>query len=199
MVAYDSRVATYEHIQKVQEFVGRAVANLQERSLVHDRSKLQSPEVEVFDEFTPKLSGVTFGSDEYRAMTSAMKPAIDHHNEANSHHPEHYRWCCPLCQGQFSGDQAPVTVEPDNRFCPRCCPVGTLWEARLDEKPERGIQGMSLLDLVEMVCDWKAATLRHADGDIRRSLDVCQKRFGYSNEMRQILANTIEELGLAQH
>lgn len=27
-----------------------------------------------------------------------------------------------------------------------------------------GIDGMSLLDLVEMFCDWKAATERHADG-----------------------------------
>lgn len=193
---YDSRVETYKHIQHVQGYVAEAANNLVQRAMIHDRSKLQSPEVEVFDEFTPKLSGVTFGSAEYRAMTAAMKPAIDHHNEANSHHPEHYRWRCPLCQGQFSGQQAPVTFEPDNRFCPRCCPVGTLWEAKLEDNPDRGFRGMSLLDLVEMVCDWKAATLRHADGDIRRSLDICQKRFGYSDELRQILLNTIEELGL---
>lgn len=55
----------------------------------------------------------------------------------------------------------------------------------------KGLHGMSLLDLVEMLCDWKAATLRHADGDIRRSIEINQKRFGYSDELKQIFLNTL--------
>jgi hypothetical protein len=54
-----------------------------------------------------------------------------------------------------------------------------------------GIQGMSLLDVLEMLCDWKAATLRHNDGDIRRSIELNQKRFGYSDELKAILLNTL--------
>jgi len=57
-----------------------------------------------------------------------------------------------------------------------------------------GIKGMNLVDLLEMVCDWKAATLRHANGDIEKSLEINQKRFGYSDELKAILRNTVKLL-----
>ncbi len=57
-----------------------------------------------------------------------------------------------------------------------------------------GIKGMSLIDLVEMLCDWKAATLRHANGDLAKSIEQNQKRFGYDDDIKQILLNTILEL-----
>jgi len=65
------------------------------------------------------------------------------------------------------------------------------------DKPEFGIRGMTLLDVVEMLCDWKAATQRHADGDILKSVEINQKRFGYSDELKAILRNTIFDLGWA--
>lgn len=58
-----------------------------------------------------------------------------------------------------------------------------------------GIEGMDLLDLVEMLTDWKAATLRHADGDLRKSIEINQQRFRYTDELKQILINTAERLG----
>lgn len=58
-----------------------------------------------------------------------------------------------------------------------------------------GIRGMSLYDLVEMLCDWKAATLRHNDGDILKSIEHNQKRFGYSDELKQIFLNSIAVIG----
>ena len=61
-----------------------------------------------------------------------------------------------------------------------------------------GIHGMNLLDLLEMLCDWIAATKRHDDGDIRRSIEINQERFGYGDEIKGLLLNTLEELeGLA--
>lgn len=54
-----------------------------------------------------------------------------------------------------------------------------------------GIKGMSLLDILEMLVDWKAATKRHADGCIRKSIEINQKRFGYTDELKQILLNTL--------
>jgi hypothetical protein len=126
-VFMDSRIATYEHIQTVQKLLGEVISDLQKRQIAHDQSKLASPEVEVFDEFTPKLKDSTYGSDEYKGFLAAMKPALDHHYAANSHHPEYY---------------------------------------------SDGIKGMSLLDLIEMVCDWKAATMRHADGSITKSIEI---------------------------
>ena len=58
-----------------------------------------------------------------------------------------------------------------------------------------GIAGMSLLDLVEMLADWAAATERHADGDLARSLQINRERFQISEQLAQILENTARELG----
>jgi len=53
-----------------------------------------------------------------------------------------------------------------------------------------GIKEMNLVDLIEMLCDWRAATERHADGDILKSIEINQKRFGYSDELKQMFINT---------
>ncbi len=55
-----------------------------------------------------------------------------------------------------------------------------------------GIKGMDLVDLCEMICDWKAATLRNKNGNIYKSIDINQTRFGYSDEIKQILINTVD-------
>ena len=60
---------------------------------------------------------------------------------------------------------------------------------------EKGIEGMTLMDIIEMICDWKAATERHDDGDIRKSLTINTKRFNISPSLVKILENTIEEMG----
>jgi len=53
-----------------------------------------------------------------------------------------------------------------------------------------GIAGMNMVDLVEMFCDWKAATKRHADGSMERSIDVNRKRFVMSEQLCTILRNS---------
>lgn len=57
-----------------------------------------------------------------------------------------------------------------------------------------GIKEMNLLDLIEMLCDWKAAAKRHKDGNIKTSIIQNQKRFNYSDELKQIFLNTIDIL-----
>jgi hypothetical protein len=57
-----------------------------------------------------------------------------------------------------------------------------------------GVRGMNLIDLIEMLCDWKSSGLRHADGDIFRSIEINQGRFGFSDELAGILRNTAEWL-----
>jgi hypothetical protein len=198
-MSYDSRPDTLEHIKHVQRYMERAMAQLLYRAVHHDLSKLESPEREVFDEMTPKLAASTYGSDEYKGFLAAMKPALDHHYANNSHHPEHYKWRCGICLGQFSEEVSLLHADGvGNRFCPRCIGDGpvTMWEGALDENPQGGIRGMSLLDLLEMLCDWKAATLRHNDGDLRKSIEINQKRFGYSDELKRLLINTAHELEL---
>lgn len=58
-----------------------------------------------------------------------------------------------------------------------------------------GIAGMSLVDLVEMLADWKAATERHDDGDLGRSLLIQAERFGISEQLAKVLANTARAMG----
>ncbi len=58
-----------------------------------------------------------------------------------------------------------------------------------------GIDGMSLIDLIEMLADWKAASMRHDDGDILKSLEINRLRFGMSDQLFEILKNTLIEMG----
>ena len=146
MEPYDSTADTTEHIRQVQLRLTNIIAALSERGWNHDNSKLEAPEKEAYDALTPRLAGLTYGSEEYRATLREMKPAIQHHYAHNSHHPEHY---------------------------------------------DRGIAGMNLLDLVEMFCDWKAASLRHKDGDFAASLQINKERFGISDQLMAILENSV--------
>jgi len=67
------------------------------------------------------------------------------------------------------------------------------------EHYENGIDGMDLFDVIEMLMDWKAATERHNDGDILKSLDINEKRFNISPQLKSILFNTIEGMGLKEN
>lgn len=58
-----------------------------------------------------------------------------------------------------------------------------------------GIAGMSLLDVIEMLCDWKAASERTKQGSIQASLAHNKERFGISDQLFSILENTVRELG----
>jgi len=62
------------------------------------------------------------------------------------------------------------------------------------EHYENGIDDMDLLDLVEMFCDWKAASERHGNGDIIRSIELNKERFGMSDQLAKILENTIKSI-----
>lgn len=150
---YDSKADTEDHIRKVAENMLDVRMLLGFRARIHDESKLRSPEKEIFDKVTPKLRGLTYGSEEYEASLEAMKPALDHHYKHNSHHPEHY----------------------------------------ID-----GVNGMCLIDLIEMLCDWKAATERHADGSLAKSLVINQRRFNIDEQLQSILINTAHRLGWAK-
>jgi hypothetical protein len=54
---------------------------------------------------------------------------------------------------------------------------------------EDGIAGMTLIDLVEMVCDWMAAAQVKGNPV---NLDYLVQRFGISEQLAHILANTLQ-------
>lgn len=148
-MSYDSTAETLKHIRKVQANLNVFVRALTERGEVHDESKLGPEEKPYFDKYTQRLKGLTYGSKEYKDNLKQLKPAIEHHNKNNSHHPEHY---------------------------------------------VNGIKGFDLLDLVEMFCDWKAATERHEDGCLMRSIEHNKERFDISDQLSAIPINTAKRL-----
>jgi len=141
---------TVAHVRRVGCLMLDAISNLQHRAVTHDDSKFSPEEFESFATETPNLKGLSYGSDEYRAALSRIKPAITKHYERNNHHPEHY----------------------------------------VD-----GFDGMSLLDLIEMLADWKAASERHADGSLGKSIRHNAGRFGYDEKMVGLLSRTAFRLG----
>ena len=60
---------------------------------------------------------------------------------------------------------------------------------------KNGIDGMDLLDLIEMIADWKAATERHTDGNLLKSFNVNREKFNISPQLENILKNTAIRMG----
>ena len=145
----EAKVQTYEHIDKIREMLRLFSTELITRGETHDRSKLQPAESKVFAEFTSKLKGSTYGSDEYKSFLKDMKPALDHHYASNRHHPEHH---------------------------------------------ERGIDGMNLLDVLEMWIDWYCSSMRHANGSMDKSIEINEKRFSLSPQLVAIFRNTLKDM-----
>lgn len=146
----DSRPETWKHIHEVQKLMNTFITLLLDHAAEHDQSKLETPEVEQFDELTGRLKDLEYGSKEYQESLKALGPALEHHYAKNPHHPDHY---------------------------------------------EGGIKDMTLVDVIEMLCDWMAATMRQADGNIRKSLKLNKERFQMDEQLYQIFLNTIERLG----
>lgn len=161
MSTYDSRPETLAHIDRVRHFLDRAIGNLGMRAHAHDASKLVDPELAAFDEATPKLAGMEYGSPEYKESLAALGPALQHHFMHNDHHPEHY---------------------------------------------PNGVRGMSLLALIEMLCDWRAASERMKQRtddpakmkSFESGLEFNKERFEISDDLYEILLNTARELDMLQ-
>lgn len=58
-----------------------------------------------------------------------------------------------------------------------------------------GVSSMSLLDIIEMLADWKAAGERTKNGNLAKSLEVNFKRFEIGEQLSAIIVNTARELG----
>ena len=146
-MTYDCTDDIMKHILLVKKLIYNICLILKDRTTYHDISKLKEPEKSVFDEYTPKLKDMEFGSTEYNECLNKMYPALNHHYSYNPHHPQYH---------------------------------------------SNGIKDMNLVDIIEMLCDWMASAKRNKNGDIKASIEYNQKRFGYSEELKQILYNTVK-------
>jgi hypothetical protein len=81
-----------KHKQDVGFELIKFASELGKRAVVHDTSKFSDEESKLFEEVTPKLKHLTYGTEEYRQQLREIKPAITHHYQHNSHHPEHHKY-----------------------------------------------------------------------------------------------------------
>jgi hypothetical protein len=61
-----------------------------------------------------------------------------------------------------------------------------------------GVEDMTLIDVVEMVCDWKASSEQQNDGNILKSIEHNRARFGIDDQLAKILVNTVNALGFVE-
>lgn len=145
----EAKFKSMRHIETVRNYLELCSHLLNLRGQAHDQSKLHSPEAEIFEEYTPKLKNLEYGTQAYKDCLKEMKPALDHHYKHNRHHPEYF---------------------------------------------DAGIDGMNLFDIIEMLCDWIASGKRMKNGDINKSIEINQVRFGYTDEFKFMLQRTAETI-----
>lgn len=174
----------FKHKQLVDRMLRGAAKNLDSRGYNHDNTKLSCAELPHFEEAKPILESSEYLSKEYMEGLKILGPALEHHYANNNHHPEHYakEWKCDGCRSTFSTEEKTNGVT-----CPVCGVDGKI-------KYVCEMSRMSLFDLLEMLIDWKAATEISPNGDIIKSIEKGQERFGYGDELKEILFNTLEEI-----
>ncbi len=201
MTDYDSTEDTRDHIAKVQSRIHECTNNLIVRAERHDKSKLSEPEKSAYDNLMRFKSShdMVYGSPDYAEGLKILGPALDHHYQANSHHPQHWTWPLP-----DSAEEEEIAVLRHDIEVMENLPdqVEGGLEVRVIARLkhdlavlESRINAMSLLDIFEMLADWKAAGERYKDGSITQSLAHNKERFGLSDQMFAILENTVKELG----
>lgn len=65
-----------------------------------------------------------------------------------------------------------------------------------DHHPEfhkNGIDDMDLMQICEMLADWKAATERNMNGNVRKSIEINADKYNISPQLRRILENTVKK------
>jgi len=168
-----------KHNNHVQQNIADVIANLAQRMANHDQSKYSDVELELV-RGKPALNRLEYNTPEYKEGLAKVQTAVASHYAANDHHPEHFtRWECNGCFKVFD-------TPPDNLHCDVCL-------CEIFEQPH-GIRGMSLLALLEMACDWQAASIEH-NSYFLTSVERNIERFGLSIEMKEILINTGREMG----
>ncbi|MBQ6570950.1 hypothetical protein IJI02_01240 [Candidatus Saccharibacteria bacterium] len=149
MSVAECKLQTIAHIEEVRKNIRWFTDKLTSRGVNHDRSKLESPEVEAFAERTARLAQVEYGSEAYNHELEELKSTLEHHYAKNRHHPEHF---------------------------------------------DRGIDDMNLVDLIEMFCDWRAATMRNKNGNLLKSIEINAQRFRIDGQLEQIFVNTAKAI-----
>jgi hypothetical protein len=143
---YDSLKDLDAHQANFKKIMARVMSELKERTNKHDESKRESPELECYNKYIPKLQEVEYNSDEYKELKQEMLDnGLQHHFDNNRHHIEHF---------------------------------------------EDGILGMDLIDLIECLVDWVAASMR-SSSPFEKGLEANKDSFNIPDPIYKIFENTL--------
>jgi hypothetical protein len=192
--AFEAYEQTWQHIDLVMRLLMSAQVELMRHAVTHDRTKLISPEREMFAEMTNKLRGLTYGSPEYKECLAQMRgQALGHHYSHNRHHPEFF----PAREESREIKNHEIMVQhamnynvvlPDDIYGYE----NLLRYLKVKQcEQTSSVNNMNLFDILEMLVDWVAATQRHADGDINKSIEHNTERFALSPQLVSIFENTV--------
>jgi len=119
----------------------------------------------------------------------------DRHDESKLHAPEKERFDYvgthnPLGKCKYGSDEYKKSLEYLGPALKHHYEVN-------DHHPEHfedGVDGMNLMQIVELFCDWDAASHRNKDGNIYQSLEKNKERFTLSDDLYSIFKTTADIL-----
>lgn len=176
------KLETLKHIRCVRRWVCHMIEKLDDRARNHDQSKLETPEKEVFGEHGKALAKTAYGTEKYKELLEKVKIAIDHHYSKNRHHVEFW----PVPESEYDKVIAHIATLKDGD-------PSKIWLQEYADSINSRVNNMTLIDLIEMLCDWKAATERNKNGNLQQSLEHNAKKYGMSEQLTKIFQNTIRE------
>lgn len=87
----------------------------------------------------------------------------------------------------------------ERRLREKLTPAGVIHRKRNRHHPEyfeNGIDGMNLIDLLEMLCDWRSAAERGPGDSIRKNLPTLQEKYNISPQLLKLLENTLKDFNM---
>ena len=101
------------------------------------------------------------------------------------------------CADEF--DQHPFNSQEERALREKLYPAMSLHKQRNRHHPEHfenGMTGMNLIDLLEMLCDWKSASERTPGDSIRTALPILKEKYNISPQLMNVLTNTIRDFNM---
>ena len=169
----DSRPETQKHIDQVNEFGKGFNRKLKMQSVLHDMDSQAEPIDGLANEFSNKLGARLVTHD----ASKLVEPECKFFDKGTPN-------LAKSTYGEESYDKAKDSIREgiEHHYLMN------------DHHPEHfgaaGVSGMNLYQLVEMYLDWRAAALRHEDGNIFKSIHYNRGRFKLDPQLYDILLNT---------
>ena len=132
--------------------------------------------------------------DKMNEVVTALLAKAENHDKSKMEEPE----LTPFVKMTPMLAKTTYGSEEYNGFLEELKPALDHHYAKNTHHPEHhkeGIADMTLIDIMEMLCDWKSATMRHNDGNLRKSIEINGKRFKINSQLTKILENTVKEMG----